>query len=160
MDGYDFITMVDGKRWGTVVGREDDYVIVEHGTLRKHRYAVPQSSIEVVDDDKQEVQTTLSGDLIEDSPQVDGDFDREAVARHYGLSASDVPPTEGWGETVAADPAQGAEYQAQRAEVDSAVEERARVREGTGGETDAMPDESPALLGDRLADVRDDEPRR
>jgi hypothetical protein len=161
MDGYDFITMVDGKRWGTVVDRADDYVIVEHGTLRKHRYAVPQSSIEVVDDDKREVQTTLSGELIADSPQVDGDFDREAVARHYGLSAaSDAPPTEGWGDTVAADPAQGAEYQAQRAEVDSAAEERARIREGTGGETDAMPDESPALLGDRLSDVRDDEPRR
>jgi hypothetical protein len=160
MEGYDFITMVDGKRWGTVVGHEGDYVIVEHGTLRKHRYAVPQTSVEV-DDGAQEARTTLAGDLIADSPHVDGDFDREAVARHYGLAAeSEAPPTEGWGDTVATDPAQGAEYQAQRAEVDSAVQERARIREGAGGETEAMPDESPALLGDRLADVRDDEPRR
>jgi hypothetical protein len=160
MDGYDFITMVDGKRWGTVVGSEGDYVIVEHGTFRKHRYAVPQSSVEV-DDDARQARTTLSGDLIADSPQIDGDFDHDVVGRHYGLAAaSDAPPTEGWGGTVADDPAQGAEYQAQQADVDSAVEQRARIREGAGGATEAMPDESPAMLGDRLADVRDDEPRR
>ena len=160
MDGYDFITMVDGKRWGTVVGREGDYVIVEHGTLRKHRYAVPQSSVEV-DEGTREARTTLAGDLIADSPRVEGEFDREAVARHYGLAeASEAPPTEGWGDTVADDPAQGAEYQARRAGVETAEEQRARIREGTGGATQAMPDESPAMLGDRLADVRDDEPRR
>ena len=39
MNGYDFITAVDDKKWGTVVDQQGDYVIVEHGTLRKHRYA-------------------------------------------------------------------------------------------------------------------------
>lgn len=132
MDGYDFITMVDDKRWGTVVGESGEYVIVEHGTLRKHRYAVPKASIEV-DEPAREVRTTLSGELIGESPPVDDGFDGEAVARHYGLG--DTSELAG-GET--------------------ATEQRARIREGSAESTDAMPDESPALLGDRLSDVRDE----
>ena len=80
MDGYDFITAVDDKRWGTVVGRQGEYVIVEHGALRKHRYAVPESAVDV-DEQAQEVRTTLSAELISESPRVDGDFDGDAVAR-------------------------------------------------------------------------------
>jgi hypothetical protein len=137
MDGYDFITAVDDKRWGTVVGREDEYVIVEHGALRKHRYAVPESAVDV-DEQAQEVRTTLSGELISESPRVDGDFDRDAVARHYGLDDADGPSPE-------------------RSGGDTAVEERAQIREGSAESTDGMPDESPALLGDRLADVRDEQ---
>lgn len=160
MDGYELITAVDDKRWGTVVGEEGDYVIVEHGALRKHRYAVPRSAVEVDEDEKQ-VRTTLSGELIGESPRVDDGFDRNAVARHYGLAGDDeAPPTEGYGDTVTDDPARGAEYEEQQAGVDSAVEERARIREGGMDATDAMPDESPALLGDRLSDVRDDERER
>jgi hypothetical protein len=158
MDGYDFITAVDDKRWGTVVGRQDDYVIVEHGTLRKHCYAVPESAVEV-DESAQQVRTTLSGEIIGESPRVEGDSaDWNAVARHYGLAETEAaPPTEGYGDTVAGDPALGAEYQEGRAGIDTATEERARIREGDADATDAMPDESPALLGDRLADVREDE---
>jgi hypothetical protein len=138
MDGYDFITAVDDKRWGTVVGREGEYVIVEHGALRKHRYAVPESAVDV-DEQAQEVRTTLSGELISESPKVDGDFDSEAVARHYGLDDADGPsPAESSGG-------------------DTAVEERAQIREGSAESTDGMPDESPALLGDRLTDVREDQ---
>ena len=138
MDGYDFITAVDDKRWGTVVGREGEYVIVEHGALRKHRYAVPESSVDV-DEQAQEVRTTLSGELISESPKVDGDFDGHAVARHYGLDDADGPsPAESSGG-------------------DTAVEERAQIREGSAESTDGMPDESPALLGDRLTDVREDQ---
>ena len=62
--------------------------------------------------------------------------------------------------SAADDPARGPEYQQQRAGVEPAVEERARIREGSADDTDAMPDESPALLGDRLSDVREDEPTR
>lgn len=134
MDGYDFITVVDDKQWGTVVGQQDGYVIVEHGTLRKHRYAVPESSVEV-DEQAREARTTLSGELISESPKVDADFDRGAVARHYGLDDADAPS-----------PAE-----------ETAVEERARIREGSVEATDGLPDESPALLGDRLSDVRKDE---
>ena len=154
MDGYDFITAVDDKQWGKVVGRENGFVIVEHGTLRKHRYAVPEESVDV-DDDAKEVRTSLSGELIGESPKVDDGFDRDAIARHYGLVDTTVEYA-----SAAEDPARGPEYQEQRAGIESSVEERARIREGSGDDTDAMPDESPALLGDRLSDVREDEPRR
>lgn len=154
MDGYDFITAVDDKQWGTVVGRQDGYVIVEHGTLRKHRYAVPEESVDV-DENAKEVRTSLSGELIGESPKVDDGFDRDAVARHYGLVDTTVEYA-----SAADDPARGPEYQEQRAGVDSSVEERARMREGDADAADAMPDESPALLGDRLSDVREDETRR
>ena len=132
MTDYDFITIVDDKKWGTVVDQQGDFVIVEHGTLRKHRYAVPASTVEV-DDDAKEVRTTLSGELIGESPTVDDGVDHDMIARHYGLA--DTSETAG-GETAA--------------------QERAQIREGTAESTDGMPDESPALLGDRLSDTRED----
>ncbi len=137
MDGYDFITAVDDKQWGTVVGRQNDYVIVEHGTLRKHRYAVPEATVDV-DEQAHQVRTTLSGDLISESPKVDDDFDGDAVARHYGLDDA--------GGASAAEVSGG----------DTAVEERAQIR-GGGESMVGLPDESPALLGDRLADVDEGE---
>jgi hypothetical protein len=157
MQGYDFITAVDDKQWGTVVDKQGEYVIVEHGTLRKHRYAVPQDSVQV-DDEAKEARTSLSAELIGDSPKVDDGLDHEAVARHYGLADTfEAPPTEGYGDTVPGDPARGAEYDQQQAGVDTATEERARIREGGADATDGMPDESPALLGDRLSDVPEDQ---
>jgi len=140
MDGFDFVTAVDDKRWGTVVGQEAGYVIVEHGTLRKHRYAVPESSIDV-NEQEREVRTTISGEMISESPKVDDEFDRAAVERHYGFDDADGPS--------AAETSGG----------ESAVEQRAQIRGGSAESTDGMPDESPALLGDRLSDVREDEER-
>jgi hypothetical protein len=90
------------------------------------------SSVDV-DEEAKEARTTLSGELIGESPKVDHGFDRETVARHYGL-----------GET------------SEVAGAETATEERARIREGTAESTDGMPDESPALLGDRLSDVPED----
>ncbi len=160
MEGYDLVTAVDGKQWGTIVGREGDYLIVEHGLLRKHRYAIPEETTET-DDANRQVRTTLSGDLIGDSPPVDDGFDRAAVAQHYGLAdASEAPPTEGWGDTVPDDPARGAEYDQQQAGVETAVEQRARIREhGADADLGGMPEESPAMLGERYSDFRDDEER-
>jgi hypothetical protein len=132
MKGYDLITVVDDKRWGTVVDENSEYVIVEHGTLRKHRYAVPREAVQV-NPASEEVRTTLSGELIGESPTVDDGFDHEAVARHYGL-----------GDT------------SELAGVETATEERARIREGTAESTDGLPDESPALLGDRIPDTPDE----
>jgi hypothetical protein len=86
---------------------------------------------------------------------VDDGFDRDAIARHYGLVDTSIEYA-----SAADDPARGPEYQEQRAGVERSAEERARMREGSADDTDAMPDESPALLGDRLSDVREDEPRR
>jgi hypothetical protein len=160
MEGYELISAVDDKSYGNVVGEEGDYVIVEHGTLRKSRHAVPRSSVEI-DDERREVRTTLSRELIDDSPKVeDGGIDHTAVAQHYGLAAgSEAPPTEGYGETTADDPARGAEWDEHRAGIDPTVEQRARIREG-GEEAGGLPEESPAMLGDRYSDLPDEDPRR
>ena len=141
MEGYDVISTADEKKLGTVVRDEGDFVVFEHGTLRKQHHAVPQSSVEV-DDDEREVRTTLSQSLIEDSPKVEDDgLDRDALKRHYGLEES-------------------AEIQQERERIDTAVEERARMRtEEHGDRAGGIPPESPAMLGERYssADVPEDE---
>src|SRR4029450_8775368 len=85
MEGYDVISVVDDKKIGTVVREEGDYVVFEHGTLRKRPPPTPSTTIEVNESD-QEVRTTLSKDLIESSPKIDDEagIDREALGRHYG----------------------------------------------------------------------------
>ena len=71
MQGYDVITS-DGHTVGHVVGTDGGNFIVEHGTILKSRYAVPQA-----------VTSTDS----EEGPKVDnGDIDVEAVSAYYGLS--------------------------------------------------------------------------
>jgi hypothetical protein len=86
MEGYELLTS-DDKRLGHVVGTVGDNVIVEHGHLRKSRHAVPQTFVEV-DEDEGVVRTTLSKELIEDSPKVadDGDVDELEIAAYYGLA--------------------------------------------------------------------------
>jgi hypothetical protein len=131
MEGYDVISVADDKRLGTVVREEDGYVVFEHGTLRKQHHAIPWTTVEV-DAGRQEVRTTLSKELVENSPKVDdGGLDREALARHYG-----APDTAG-----------------------DAVHERIETREGVEGDRPGeIPQESPAMLGERYsgADVPED----
>ena len=127
MEGYDVISVADDKKLGTVVREEGDYVVFEHGTLRKQHHAIPSTTIEVVDADN-EVRTTLSKDMIESSPKVDDGIDFEELGRHYGVA-----------DTTGA-----------------AVEERLAVREGhpdhrAGG----IPQESPAMLGERYSSADD-----
>jgi hypothetical protein len=141
MEGYDVISTADDKKLGTVVRDEGDFIVFEHGSLRKQHHAVPQSTVEV-DDEEREVRTTLSKSLIEDSPKVeDGSLDRDALKRHYGLEES-------------------AEIQQERERIDTAVEERARMRTGEHDDrAGGSPTESPAMLGERYssADVPEDE---
>jgi hypothetical protein len=131
MEGYDVISVADDKKLGTVVRAEDDYVVFEHGTLRKQHHAIPITTVEV-DESAQEVRTTLSKELVEDSPKVDDDgLDRDALARHYG-----VPDTAG-----------------------DAVHERLETRGDVEGDRPGgIPQESPAMLGERYssADVPED----
>jgi hypothetical protein len=131
MEGYELISVVDDEKLGTVVRVEGDYVVFEHGLLRKQHHAVPLTAVEV-DDDARALRTTLSKELIEGSPRVDdGEFDRDALARHYG-----TPDTAG-----------------------EAVHERIEAREGTEGDRPGgIPQESPAMLGERYsgADVPED----
>jgi hypothetical protein len=130
MEGYDVISVADDKRLGTVVREEGDYVVFEHGTFRKQHHAIPMTTVEV-DNEGGVVRTTLSKELIEESPKVDeaGSLDREALARHYG-----TPDT-----------------------AEHAVQERLDTRERDGGDR-GVPSESPALLGERYssADVPED----
>src|SRR5215208_3327296 len=50
MNGYDMVT-VDDDKIGTIVGTHGDYLIVESGTLRKSRHAVPTTFAHPLDDD-------------------------------------------------------------------------------------------------------------
>ena len=140
MEGYEVVT-VDEHKIGKVVGQSGDFLIVEQGTLLKSKHALPREFAHV-DDSAQLVRVTVRKEIVSDSPKVDDRIDEREVAEHYGLSASPGPASEGQGEMPR-----------------PTEEERARIREGD--EQSALPESSPALLGDRLAgiDERDQEER-
>jgi hypothetical protein len=130
MEGYEVITS-DERELGRVVEVTDDNLIVEHGLLRKSRYAVPRVFAKP-DVAEQVVRLTVSEDLVLTSPKVDDDsFDKWAVAQHYGLAAGETAPeTEGYGELLPDDPARSAEEEELRSGVEPAAERRAKIREG------------------------------
>jgi hypothetical protein len=129
MTGYEVVT-TDDQRIGSVVEARGDYLIVESGTLRKHRHALPKAFAHPVDAD-QLVRVTVSKALVEDSPTVDDQLDELAVARHYGLAAGyEHPETEGAGELVPDDPAESAAVDGLRHGVVPADQQRAEIREG------------------------------
>ena len=129
MDGYDVIAS-DGHSVGKVVGERGDAIVLEHGLLRKHRRALPKTFVEVHDDERV-VRTTLSKQLIEDSPEVDDDVDDQQIAAYYGLAGDDEQPdTLGYGELGADETAVSAELQTRRAGLLSPEQQRARTREG------------------------------
>ena len=136
MKGFDVVTFADEKV-GTVAGESGDYLIVEHGLIKKSKRALPREFAHV-EDGEQVVRITVGKEIFLDSPELDGELDERAVAAYYGLAQS------------ATAPAGSAEEQAQRAGVETAVEERARIREG-----EPEIEESPALLGDRMAGVEE-----
>ena len=156
MEGYDVYTS-DGDRLGHVVSRVGDTLVVEHGTLRKSCHPLPLAFVET-DDDSRVVRTTLSKELIQDSPKVkNGEMDEIEVARYYGLAAGEVAPeTEGYGALNADDPARTPVADAYAANVETAEEQRARIREGGNapGEGPSDTGSSPGLLGgDRFRDA-------
>jgi hypothetical protein len=129
MTGYEVVT-TDDHKIGSVVDAQGDYLIVESGTLRKHRHALPKAFAHTVDAD-QLVRVTLSKELVDDSPRVDDGIDELAVARHYGLASGyEQPETGGRGELVADDPAESAAVDGLRHGVVPADEQRAEIREG------------------------------
>ena len=155
MEGYEVITSDDAKA-GHVVEVRGDNLIVEHGTLFKSRHALPRTFVEVDDGDRV-VRASVSKQILEASPKLDdGEVDERAVAEHYGLAGGDeAPPSEGYGETVADDPAWGAERDRERAGMTATEEERARIRSGAEpgqGALDSV--SSPGLTGgDRTRDA-------
>jgi len=143
VEGYDVITS-DEHKLGHVVGMMGDNVVVEHGTLRKTKHAVPKTFAHV-DDGEKVVRLTVSKEIVEESPKLNGDEpDERAIAEHYGLAAGyDAPETEGDGELLPDDPAWSAAEQELRTGLPTAEQERLRAKEG-----DVTP-ESPGLLGER-----------
>ena len=104
-----------------------------------------------VDENAGVVRTTLSKSLIHDSPKVNGEIDRQAIAEHYGLAEGFTdPPTRGLGDVLPDDPAFGA---------DDGVEERVAVRNAmtTGeGPLDEPPSSPGVTGGDRRRDYPSD----
>ena len=155
MEGYEVVTTEDEKV-GKVVGTHGDHLIVEQGTIRKSKHALPRTFTEV-DEGEKVVRMTIGKAMFCDSPKVNGEVDEAAIADYYGLAGgSEAPPTEGYGETVGSDPAVGSETQAESTGVTPAPQERAQAREQLGDETEqGVPAESPALLGDRYEHTKD-----
>jgi hypothetical protein len=87
MRGFAVITS-DAKRAGHVVDEQGDYLIVERGTLRKRRHALPRAFAHS-DDSERVVRATVPSELLRDAPEI-GDHD--AIARHYGLAETEPDP--------------------------------------------------------------------
>ena len=156
MDGYTVLS-ADDEKVGEVVGRTGDNLVVERGHLRKHRHLLPLAFVEASDDERC-VRTTLSKQMIEDSPEVGDDeaTSAEEIARYYGLAGTEVaPPTEGYGVTDPDDPARTAIDDANAAGVEPADAQRARIREDSGeGEGPLDSVSSPGFTGgDRARDA-------
>lgn len=90
MEGYDVVTIEDEKV-GKVVGTHGDYLIVEQGTIRKSKHALPRTFAEV-DEGEQAVRMTVTKDIFCDSPKVNGEVDETAIALHYGLAGGSEAP--------------------------------------------------------------------
>jgi hypothetical protein len=149
MEGYDVVT-IDDEKVGTVAGESQDFLIVEHGLIKKSRHALPRQ-IAQVNDEAEEVRITVGKDVFLDSPEIDGEPDQRVVREYYGLAPSEGPGTEGYGATDAGDPARSSEEQGLRNEVEPAEAERARIRTG-----EPQLEESPGLLGDRMTGVEEE----
>jgi hypothetical protein len=130
MNGYDMVT-VDDDKIGTIVGTHGDYLIVESGTLRKSRHAVPTTFAHPLDDEGL-VRVTLSKEIVSDSPALhDDEFDEVAIAQHYGLASGyEQPETQGDGVVLPDDPAESAVVEGMRHGVEPADKQRAEIREG------------------------------
>lgn len=151
LEGYDVLTCDDHKV-GRVAGVHGDYLLIEHGTVFKSRHALPRTFAEVHEDERI-VRTTVSKEVVSESPKVNGDFDEHAIALHYGLaSAEDEPITRGYGDVLPDDPARSAEEDAVRAGVRTDEQERLDVQTD-GDRAQAQQTTSPGLLGGRTPDT-------
>ena len=69
MKGYEVISVNDDKSIGHVSGRVGDFLIVEHGHLRKSHNPLPLEFAEV-DEANNRVMTMLAHDIVYDAPSV------------------------------------------------------------------------------------------
>lgn len=162
MQGYSVVTSDDHKA-GHVVGEQDEFLIVEFGTLRKQKHVLPRAFAHARNGGEKVVAATVTWDILKDSPTVEGDgsFDRHAVAEHYGLADHFADePSEGYGENIPyRDPAFGPDEPAAAAGLTTAEQQRVAIREelaNTGGEDGRVPAPhvSPGITGgDRYRDA-------
>ena len=149
MEGFQVVTSDDCKL-GHVVGRQGDHLIIEHGTLRKTKHAVPKTFAHS-DEEERVVRLSVSKEIIESSPKIgNGALDQRAIAEHYGLAGGfEEPETAGYGDVLPDDPGLSAEQEAIRTGVTPAPEERVRVREEMEHPEKEL-GSSPGMLGDRI----------
>ena len=149
MEGYDVVTS-DDCNVGRVVALEGDNLIIEHGTFRKAKHAVPKTFAHS-DEAEHVVRLSVSKEIVESSPKIDnGALDDRAIAEHYGLAGGfEAPETAGYGDVLPDDPGLSAEQDAIRTGVTPAPEERLRVREEMEHPEKEL-GSSPGMLGDRL----------
>ena len=85
MDGYEVLTP-ERKKVGRVVGKQGDYVIIEHGHLRKTRSPLPRQFVRA-DDAARAAIVTIPPGLLRHAPHLaaDGTFDEAATAAYYGV---------------------------------------------------------------------------
>jgi hypothetical protein len=123
--GYVVLTS-DDERLGEVIDESGGNLVVQHGLLFKHRRALPMAFAHV-DDTEQVVRTTLSKQMIVDSPDLKEHEppDEQEIAAYYGLAEFDSPPAAAY-----EDAALSAEHVDRRLGRTPPEEERARVREG------------------------------
>ena len=154
MEGFQVVTSDDSK-FGHVVGVEGDHVIIEHGTLKKTKHAVPETFVHT-DESEETVRLSVPKDIVESSPKLEnGTVDRQAVAIHYGLAeGTPAPETEGHGDVLPDDPARSADQDAILAGRETADQQRVNTREGGIQEGQEDLGSSLALLGDRIKGSR------
>jgi hypothetical protein len=130
MHGYDVVTH-DDEKVGHVVDKVGGNYIVEQGTFRKTKHALPEQYADI-DTAGERLVMMVPKEMLADSPKVNGDVDEGAVAAHYGLADTTVDAPSGYDDN-------------------DLVRERIAQREGV--EPTEGIRESPALLGDRLDDT-------
>ena len=156
MRGFEVVTS-DDRVVGTVMDVRHGFLIVESGRLRKSRHPVPREFVHVVDEAAKAF-VTVPRRILMDAPRVDkdGEFDRSAAARHFGLAESHLqPPTAGEGESLPHDPAWSADRDSIAAGRPAAEHRRAEMRKHMRpGYPDEHHHSSTALFGDRRFDDR------
>jgi hypothetical protein len=80
MEGYEVYDRV-GEHCGRVVEERDDYLIVESGWLFKTERALPRVLTTLGDGHR--VDLVVTRELVDDSPALGNDIDRDALAAYY-----------------------------------------------------------------------------
>jgi hypothetical protein len=130
VEGYEVVAN-DDSRVGEVVGVVGKTLIVQHGTLFKHRVGLPRE-LAHVDDEARIVRATVSKEVLDEAPEIDGDaVDEQSIAEYFGLArGSEAPTTEGYGDLEPDEAGRSAEEDAKRLGLETDEEARIRTRKG------------------------------